>query len=56
MTKPKRPKAKCLDPAWKYVPAIETDVGKRFHAIWREQRKEAEHQRATVTTLKRVAK
>lgn len=56
MTKPKRPKAKCLDPAFVYTPSHSTNIAKRFEKIWREQRKEAEQQRASVVQIKRAVK
>lgn len=53
--KQKTPKAKCLDPAWRYVRAIDTDIGKRFDKIMREQRRQS-RERPKVTQLRKLNK
>ena len=44
-----------LDPKFKYVPAVETDLKKTFARIRAEQRKNAEEAQAKVSPLKKVA-
>lgn len=50
----KRPATSILNPAFKYVPAKDTNIKKTFARIRREQEKsEAEKQKATVTPIKK---
>lgn len=49
-------KARCWDPAWKYVPHEATDIRKTFARIKRQQKEAAEQEAAKSVNVKQLRK